>query len=459
MSTKRILIATIVPFWELKTGAQQRIYSILKALISDGHQVRVFFPAAADAEAVNRAVAIGVDVQFVRPDQRPPSTERSFFKTLAWHFRGTLHAVQRQISRTQSKRLRDAKDSHDAKVANGSHDADNGRNRPTTDSRQRPFDDADRQRPAQRPTQRLEDFNWAWASAFFNDGVASFSPDAIICEYVTMAYLVQGLPRSIRRQTHCLIDTHDLLSYRQSQFASRRQNHWIDISPDQESAALNVFDTIIAIEAEEAQQMRAMAPQRNVILVGHNVTIADRSDDPADCSTDRTAPKQSLTVGYLGSNNASNIDAVQSFLRTVAEPLCGQSEISFLIAGSVCDAISSSAIGPNVRVLGPVDQVGDFYRLVDAVVNPVEYGTGLKIKSIEAIAFEKPLLSTPYGWSGNPLAGVTVVPRLIDMVEVLKGWGENRTVFEQTRHEAKSSSATFNDTYQPLLDLLRELPL
>jgi len=34
------------------------------------------------------------------------------------------------------------------------------------------------------------------------------------------------------------------------------------------------------------------------------------------------------------------------------------------------------------------------------VINPAEFGTGLKIKSVEGLAFAKPLLSTPEGVVG-----------------------------------------------------------
>lgn len=432
-SNKKILIATIVPFWELKTGAHQRIYSILNALQTDGHQVRVFFPATASDDARQMAMQIGVDVQFVRPDQRPASVNRSIWKTLAWHVNGSLHALKKNL--------------WPVRFGNSWH----------LDKRSGNDADSDLYPDRRRTTQRLKDFRWAWASTAFNDVVAEFLPHAIICEYITMAYLVQGLPDCLRQKTHCLVDTHDLLSYRQSQFSQRGQTHWIDVSPDQETEALNVFDTLIAIESEEAQQMRAMVPEKRVILVGHDVTHSHRQKDDSHCRANARVACRELTVGYLGSRNASNVDAIASFLKSVVGRIKSDSKLSFVIAGTVCDAISKTSLPPNVRMLGPVKHVDDFYHQVDAVVNPVEYGTGLKIKSIEAIAFKKPLLSTPHGWSGSPIDGVIVVPRLIDMVDVLQRWSDDRAALEEARCGAEASSLAFRDTYRPLLDLLREL--
>ena len=52
-----------------------------------------------------------------------------------------------------------------------------------------------------------------------------------------------------------------------------------------------------------------------------------------------------------------------------------------------------------------------FYRNIDVVVNPIEFGSGLKIKNVEAIAYGKPLITTPHGANGfvdTPHASVLV---------------------------------------------------
>ena len=41
-----------------------------------------------------------------------------------------------------------------------------------------------------------------------------------------------------------------------------------------------------------------------------------------------------------------------------------------------------------------------FYLNIDVVVNPIEFGSGLKIKNVEAIAYGKPLITTPHGANG-----------------------------------------------------------
>jgi glycosyltransferase involved in cell wall biosynthesis len=77
-----------------------------------------------------------------------------------------------------------------------------------------------------------------------------------------------------------------------------------------------------------------------------------------------------------------------------------------LIAGKICDWFNlvdgraESLLRNRVRLLGPVDRLEDFYSQVDLAINPVQFGTGLKIKNVEALAYGKPLVSTASGAAG-----------------------------------------------------------
>jgi glycosyltransferase involved in cell wall biosynthesis len=53
-----------------------------------------------------------------------------------------------------------------------------------------------------------------------------------------------------------------------------------------------------------------------------------------------------------------------------------------------------------VRRLGFVADLGDVYRKATVVVNPQQFGTGLSIKCVEALAHGRPLVTTPCGARG-----------------------------------------------------------
>ncbi len=402
---KKILFATIVPFWNRETGAQQRIFSMVKALMTHGHQVRIFFPGHAESSDHAAADQLGLDVAFHRSDQAS-SADESFAGRIKWQMDALKHAVEN--------------------LAGGRDPAD------------------DHKGPL-----KLSDFRWPWAEDAFKKTVIEFAAQAIVCEYITMAYLVESIPVDLRSKIHCLVDTHDLLSRRQQVFTDHGQPHWIAVSEEEEAAALRAFDTIIAIQDDEANTFSKMAPGRSVIVVGHQTLGADASE----CKT--SSDPEVFTLGYLGSSNASNVDGVNEFLDVVWRDLQDQPRIRLVVAGNVSNEVVPEFRFGNVELLGRVGDVSDFYASVDAVINPVGYGTGLKIKSVEAIAYGKPLLCTTAGWVGSTAGSVTVVPQLSAMREVIVQWLKDRQSFEEVRLAAcAQAKRSVVETYRPLLELL-----
>ena len=53
-----------------------------------------------------------------------------------------------------------------------------------------------------------------------------------------------------------------------------------------------------------------------------------------------------------------------------------------------------------IEIIGRVERLEDFYRSVDLVINPMMFGTGLKIKTVEALSFGHSIISTWAGMSG-----------------------------------------------------------
>jgi polysaccharide biosynthesis protein PslH len=60
------------------------------------------------------------------------------------------------------------------------------------------------------------------------------------------------------------------------------------------------------------------------------------------------------------------------------------------------------ALPPEVRSLGPVDDVREFYAAVDVTLAPVRLGGGMKVKVIESLLHQRPVLATPFALDGFP---------------------------------------------------------
>ena len=362
-------MATDIPFWRKSTGAEQRMASLVRFLSTDCFEVRTFYLGPTENEEYTLRdreliASNGLDVEQRASDQPP----RHLLKKMGWYAGATKHQFQHW-----SKNRRNAE----------------------TGSVSDPLESSSP--PA------LKEYRWPWAISAFRESIEAFRPNSIIIQYIKLDYLLEALSYQRRNEIHCLIDTHDVLHLRAQQFRDRGFRHWIEISREEEALSLAKFDSILAIQPDEADLFREMVPESRIIVCGHSV-------EPAVTPTLPTSRKNALTLGYLGSANASNAHAIESFLENVWRRLQTTpqaDQIRLIIAGGICEWLTQpdrlqNADLANVQMLGRVEALNTFYDSVDVIVNPVEFGTGLKIKNCEAIGFGKPVLTTTHGNAGMP---------------------------------------------------------
>jgi glycosyltransferase involved in cell wall biosynthesis len=208
----------------------------------------------------------------------------------------------------------------------------------------------------------------------------------VLVEYVVWGYLLDRVSdRSIAR----IVDTHDVLHERCAQFRRYGKPHWIDITAEEESAELARFDMILAIQRDEALVLREMVPDRPVMVVGHS---PESVGEAAPVQLTGKRPGNAVILGFAGSRNHANVDGLAWFLREcwplILERTTGAIEL--LVGGPLRDSLPEIADSPQVRWLGALGSMDDFYAETDVVINPVRFGSGLKIKTIEAMWHGKP---------------------------------------------------------------------
>src|SRR5215207_6406248 len=114
---------------------------------------------------------------------------------------------------------------------------------------------------------------------------------------------------------------------------------------------------------------------------------------------DRSAsppPPPRAAFGYLGSANPWNVASV----RALDAALADAPDLPWLLAGQITRRDLRLRSRP--VLLGPVPEAADFYRAVECVLNPMTGGTGLKIKTVEALAAGLPVLGTHDAFAGLP---------------------------------------------------------
>ena len=371
MNEHRILLATDVPFWKRSTGAQQRIHSLARFFQKPPFSFRVFYLGSESIPELMEFDRVTFDS--TRPPRRPLKRARWYFDAVINRLSGGTEAI------------------------------------------------ADKP----RPSMKLDDYRWPWAAEQFREAVDDFRPTTIVIEYVTMAYLIEDIDRRDERPK-LVLDTHDVLSSRCQQFREAGHDHWLDISAEEESRVLEKFDLVLAIQPGEQEQLRQLSAKPEILVVGHTLEPSDaagaagekiESDDGAD----RLTP---VTLGYLGSSNAANVDGLREFLNTVWPKVVEShaDSVRLLIAGPIAESDIEEITRDNslIETQPEIPSLIDFYGSVDIVINPIDYGTGLKIKSVEAIQFGKPLVTTSAGALGLSQACrevCCVVERIDQMTE------------------------------------------
>ena len=100
--------------------------------------------------------------------------------------------------------------------------------------------------------------------------------------------------------------------------------------------------------------------------------------------------------GYLGSGNPWNARSIQ----ILDGELTSGPGVDWLLAGSILK--QPLALKSSPYLLGFVKELKDFYPNVHCVINPMSGGTGLKIKTVEALSFGKPVIGTVDAFVGLP---------------------------------------------------------
>ena len=223
------------------------------------------------------------------------------------------------------------------------------------------------------------------SSAFFEPvrtAVRRFAPVAVIAEYIWMAPILDVVEPGVLR----IIDTLDLMHVRR-RFRGHLSHVWVECTEHEERLLLEKADAILAIQAREVEAFRKLVPSRRVICLPHCVQIQPT----------RPAARASI-VSIIASDNPGNIEGLNTFLQAgwpIVRRQHPQAELR------IYGALAAQA--PDAEGVIRVGYSADLTRAYgDAavIINPVRFATGLKIKTVEALARGKAVVTTSCGAEG-----------------------------------------------------------
>jgi glycosyltransferase involved in cell wall biosynthesis len=209
--------------------------------------------------------------------------------------------------------------------------------------------------------------------------------DAVIVQYVFFSKALENFDDSTLK----IIDTHDVFTNRQKLFQSNQQSpSFFYTDSFNEKKGLQRADKIIAIQDHEKKFFQEqLGLGDKVYTVGHFVEL----DNLFDASIENH-------IVFLGSANPLNITNLNFFFEKVLPKVKQQiPSVNFLIGGNICNCLGEDV---TYQKLGAVENKKLLYKRASLVVNPMLFGTGIKIKNVESLGYGMPLITTPVGAEG-----------------------------------------------------------
>jgi polysaccharide pyruvyl transferase WcaK-like protein/glycosyltransferase involved in cell wall biosynthesis len=271
---------------------------------------------------------------------------------------------------------------------------------------------------------------------WYDDGVEpyletlheKYSFDAVMVEYAHQSRAFELFGPEVLK----ILDTHDSLAHRfalQRKLGLRRTG--FSTTPQEEGIAFLRADIVLAIQDLEREEFQSRS-EREVVTVGHRVPVLDAV--PSVPSGPR--------VLFLGSRNQANVDGIEFFLANVWPRVAD--DVELLIAGGVCDVID---IPPGVKTMPVVADVADAYAQADIAIVPNRFGTGLKIKTIEAMGRGLATVTTQVGAEGLEAhgGGLVLADTPDELEQAIRGLVQDDSLRAAVANRALEFARTWNE--------------
>jgi glycosyltransferase involved in cell wall biosynthesis len=148
----------------------------------------------------------------------------------------------------------------------------------------------------------------------------------------------------------------------------------------------------------EAAIVRSLAPDTPLVSVPNGVD-AGYFAPQADTLPDPASIVFSANLGYR-----PNVDAALYFVREIFPLILRQCpEAIFTIVGTGAPAEIQQLASRRIIITGRVPDVRPFIAKAAVFVVPIRYGSGTRLKVLEALAMRMPVVSTSLGAEGIPV--------------------------------------------------------
>lgn len=224
--------------------------------------------------------------------------------------------------------------------------------------------------------------------------------DVVLLEYTFWARPV--ITACQRHNVRLIITDHDVVSHQIPEGCIFRS-----LFMAEELYAMRAADRAVSVSASDQAFFRSQSIE--TILIPHGIQLPDKLNASKKQLlakilnlTGINLPDKNICL-FVGSCINPNIEAVKE-IRNILVSLKLETiaiEISFLIVGTCCNPEQTD----NFYAMGSVSKevLSCLYELADILVIPLKTGTGVSLKTIEAMSYGKAIVGTSVAFRGYPV--------------------------------------------------------
>lgn len=226
-----------------------------------------------------------------------------------------------------------------------------------------------------------------WCPDAFVDLVATtvkgVQASVVLVQFVFFSRCLEAVGPGVLR----VLDADNIFAGRKALYTGKGLPYtWFTTDAAQESRAIQRADIVLAIQEKEHRQLVEMAPNADVLLIPHVHTAAP------------TKMPAAQNLLFVGNDNEENKVGLTEFLfRAWPNIHREHPDARLRIAGRLAARFHASG---GIEPLGVQPTLARLYADTRIVLNLAPVGTGLKIKTVEALCHGRCLVSTRAGIQG-----------------------------------------------------------
>lgn len=232
---------------------------------------------------------------------------------------------------------------------------------------------------------------------FFQKIIHRCNPDAVMANFCWLTPAIQNIST-----VDTMVLTHDIMHEKLNLWSTSSLMDFPDPSTfEGESDLIQKVKCILAISDADAAMLDEMSASSSKVFVVPKA--ARRNVPPANIDKIRGR------ILFVGSDGANNREGLNWFIENVWPEIRNKfKDASLHVVGDICQSAKLKS-EDHIFLQGRVSDLSKEYHLAEVVIVPLQRGTGVKIKLVEALSHGCAVVSTSVGLQGLSAFESTVI--------------------------------------------------